>query len=393
MKIKLVILVIFSIGISTIVPSQNYYQIADTLKCWRTMGCGCGVLMVIGGCDTRTNRFYGDTIINSKSYLKVHETLDSLQQNWYIPGYIYEDTNSNQVYYRNLDNEEGLIYDFNLSVNDIVEVYNLYMFFPFSIPYKCYQIDSVLIGNDFRKRFFMSYLGNLVPEPDDIWIEGIGSINGVLTSGYSESGWCGGFFELLCYYENDSLIYMASPFNTCFLNNFYPDILSETYDTAYIGTDYFFQVLISDTTQNDSINWIDEVMPQGFWMDTINGIIHGNPQTLGSYRCIVILKNWGYRIDMLDANIVVSYPLKVESLDNMNYQIFPNPTEGLLFIENLSSESIYIEIINIMGKKLIEKIVETNIILDLYQYPRGIYCLKTRNLKGLSSSSKIIVKK
>ena len=58
------------------------------------------------------------------------------------------------------------------------------------------SIDSVLIGNNYRQRTNLHPLWGGHEE----WIEGIGSISGILHNSFGLIG--GNYFELLCYYEN-----------------------------------------------------------------------------------------------------------------------------------------------------------------------------------------------
>ncbi len=50
------------------------------------------------------------------------------------------------------------------------------------------------------------------------WIEGIGSTEGVVYSGYSLI--TGSDFMLLCFYENDTLSYIDSSYNECYYNTY-----------------------------------------------------------------------------------------------------------------------------------------------------------------------------
>jgi hypothetical protein len=49
----------------------------------------------------------------------------------------------------------------------------------------------------------------------EIWIEGIGSNRGILESG--TANYIGGWRWLLCFYQNEELVYMNPNYNSCFL--------------------------------------------------------------------------------------------------------------------------------------------------------------------------------
>jgi len=375
----------------SLIYCQSNYQIADTIKKWNNLACG--YTLIVCACHTHTIRFLGDTVIDSKDYLKVLESIDSLPQNWNVVGFIHEDSLSHEVYFRNLNNEEGMIYDFSLSINDTVIIFNTYMGFPYAVPLICYQIDSITINNNFRTRYFLSWAYRPFPEEDDIWIEGIGSLYGIFNSAYTVTGFCGGFRELLCYSENDSLIYMNPPFYQCYMDEFYPKILDESYDTAFVGVSYEFPISSTDTNANDSVTWASHIMPQNFWLDTVNGIIHGNPVTPGNFRCWVFVKNWGYQVDWLDTNIVVTYPLSITSPKKTKVKIFPNPTDGLVNVEIYPLSEKILRLYSSYGKLLFESMSDRpTTSVDLSKFPSGLYCLSIYDKIKNSNDYQVIVK-
>jgi len=77
-------------------------------------------------------------------------------------------------------------------------------------------------------------------------------------------------------------------------------------------------------------------------------------------------------IDFTEMNITVNFN-KILNLENKNYPIvFPNPTEGILFVDNNRLKEI--GIYNLQGK-LIKATISKNQI-DLSEYPSGLYLLK-----------------
>ena len=139
-----------------------------------------------------------DTIIANQNYRKLTQTLR--WQTDYV-GAIRENQQKSVFFYAKTDSTERLLYKFGLSVGDSLNIRRNTA----QNPIKVLAIDSVLIGNNFRKRYLLNTptLG-----VKDYWIEGIGSTKGLF---YTQSGI---EFEnratLLCFYNNNLLEYKNS---------------------------------------------------------------------------------------------------------------------------------------------------------------------------------------
>ena len=156
--------------------------------------------------STSNIRFTYDTIISLKTYKVVEGSTDSLHLAWSAFGIIREDT-TGKVYYRTfVDNTEGVLYDFDLGMGDSIHHPSL----PLSSFYMHVNaVDSVYIYDKFHKR--------IVFAENETWIEGVGSLCGVLMSGYGTI--VGAQHFLLCYYEHDTLKYKNPDFTECYYNN------------------------------------------------------------------------------------------------------------------------------------------------------------------------------
>lgn len=153
-------------------------------------------------------KFSGDTVINSAHYKKVLSSQDSLQNNYFVTGYIYEDS-TGKVFYQTLnDTTIRMLYDFNVEVGDTVDIDSFFLPLELIVD----TIDSVFIYNRYLKRIVLSNVNC----PFEEWIEGIGSLCGVLNVGCS--GVVGTIDELLCYYENDTLKYSNPAYPHCYYN-------------------------------------------------------------------------------------------------------------------------------------------------------------------------------
>lgn len=183
--------------------SQDYFPLVDTVKLWSNLW-----FTAPGGPpphEFKTNyiKFSGDTIIDSNHYKEVLISWDSLHINWEPIGFIREDS-TKQVYYRNIDNSlEGILYDFNAEIDDTIRL----SYFENGSDLIVQYIDSIFIDGKFRKRLLFA---------EEEWIEGIGSLCGILNSGTGTIS--GGVFRLLCFYMSDILIYSNPDYQECYLN-------------------------------------------------------------------------------------------------------------------------------------------------------------------------------
>jgi len=199
---------IYAIILAMTVSCIAYGQISKTLvaenklwsNLWQTANGGPPPHEMI----TNYIKFSADTLIGDEIYKKVLESTDELQADFTVIGYIREDS-LKKVYYRDKNETESkLLYDFGAEIGDSI------MTGEFVLVVE--TIDSVLINNEYLKRIELSNEG-LVGEQ---WIEGIGSLSGILSSGYH--GITGGKYDLLCFYENEELIYSNPEFENCFYN-------------------------------------------------------------------------------------------------------------------------------------------------------------------------------
>lgn len=182
-----------------------------------------------------------DTIFNDIVYSKLLFSSDSLQTQWSVLGIIRE--SSKKVYYKeNKALSEILLYDFNLNVADSFEVHeNVKM---------C--VDSIIEINT-RKHFYFS-LNNQKTR----WIEGIGSIAGLLDNGEGLT-MVGNISKLLCCSHYDLTLYKNPDYESCFLltnianansNSF---ILKQNFPNPFSNNTYI-EVFIEQLQPNTCLN-------------------------------------------------------------------------------------------------------------------------------------------
>ena len=169
--------------------------------------------------ETENIKFEGDTTIDLVDYKKVFRSIDQSQTEWEPYGYIRE-TVDEKVYYRTDSTPDYLLYDFDLALNDIVEVYgivgygNNYSLSP--ITFFVSDIDSVEIDSELRGRYHLNPVisNDTLPDVSDVWIEGIGSTSGIL---HWEAYFVGGdSYQLLCFSQNDELLFQNPSYTSCY---------------------------------------------------------------------------------------------------------------------------------------------------------------------------------
>lgn len=138
----------------------------------------------------------GDTVIASKAYKKLYRKYDEPSSEWeYIYG-MREDSTRKVYFVLRGDEEERLLYDFNLQLNDsffICNQANIYVA----------VIDTVILLNgEPRKRIQFD------PGPET-WIEGIGSLDGIVADGgiYYCNTTLEVFPFLNCFVEDGEVLY------------------------------------------------------------------------------------------------------------------------------------------------------------------------------------------
>lgn len=167
-----------------------------------------------------------DTAINSTVYKKVLTSSGFYYSTDSIFGYIREDALTKRVYFLSNDffnpDTERLLYDFSINTGDTVEVFSYLFCQNVANTFVVTSTDSImLLNNEKRKVWNLTSLDPLnFPNhiyPTDKWVEGIGSINGLVFSGCYDDPTTNSFIsELLCFYTNDYHLYIHQQYDTCF---------------------------------------------------------------------------------------------------------------------------------------------------------------------------------
>ena len=151
--------------------SSVYHPFPDSNAMWNVhaIGYNGGMCSIVDPMYTDYYFSYyisGDTVINNVSYHKIYSSgyshehciLDSTVDNWWTWNATYEfafrqDLNQKKIYF--YTNQEYLKYDFSLNVGDTAPEQGCVVIS---------SIDSVLIGMNYRKRFYLSKRSTIFPD-------------------------------------------------------------------------------------------------------------------------------------------------------------------------------------------------------------------------------------
>ena len=187
----------------------TYDSTVTESKVWSSLAGGYGSFMIECCYMTTFVKLVADPSIGSSVSRKlVLISTDSLKT-WMNVGSLLEA--NKKIYFRDLNNNQGLIYDFGATPGSLILVQNFY-YGNYSDNVRVAGIDTVNYMGKYRKRFKIKYNKD---NYTDYWIEGIGSSQGILNSCLSLVG---GFRELLCVHENDTLIYQNAERGACYID-------------------------------------------------------------------------------------------------------------------------------------------------------------------------------
>jgi len=152
-----------------------------------------------------------DTVINGESYTNLRYSQDETQNIWYDYGGFIRETPEGKVYFMRIGLPEGLIYDFGAQIGDTVVVLNQELI-PEPIHFVVISEDSLLLEDGWHR---MMVLEDEAFPGEEVWIEGVGSISGLVKSGLNAFGSTCGDFDLLCSSDDAIAIYMNPEYPTC----------------------------------------------------------------------------------------------------------------------------------------------------------------------------------
>ncbi len=202
------------------------------------------VLIESDSIGTQYYKLISDTIISGIKYFKLYSSNDL--NNWKIKALLNEDSTDQKIFC-----DGTLIYDFKLKIRDtiIINVFELVVD----------TIDSIRIGSNNYKRI---RLNNYFFKRID-WIEGIGASIGPISIMNRFGDMCQTDYidTLLCFYNNDTLIYQTN--NFCFYKTNYLKINNIEKQVQYLISPNPIKDYFTIKSQNNDQYFINIYNNQG----------------------------------------------------------------------------------------------------------------------------------
>lgn len=205
--IRKLLFLILSVFMSSGLSAQQNLLQADRL--WSMVEVHC-----LPAGNTYTSHFLkagNDTTINGETYSILRYSQDETQQEWFDYGGFIRETPDGKVYYTRSGLEEGLIYDFGATLGDTVEVLN-HELIPETLYMAVILEDSILLEDGWHR---MLVLEDENFPGEETWIEGVGSVSGLVKSCLNAFGSACGDFDLLCSSDSGQEIYINPEYPAC----------------------------------------------------------------------------------------------------------------------------------------------------------------------------------
>ena len=222
--------------------------------------------------------------------------------------------------------DEVLLYDFNLTVGDTVNV-NW-----FDQKLGVLEESEVQVNGNMRRMLGLAeyYEDGTIGEVEEYWIEGVGSTYGFLNSGYEAM--VGAYIQLLCYHENGNLIWDNEEFDDCVMNSngapspFAPQGAEWYFNvSSFMGSpiSYYHMEVLGDTIiqgHDCSIitrQFLDGAEPQYVYEG--NNKVYWYNQTLGRFTTLYdfdaeVGESWICEIDEC------SFEIRVDSIEEVTWE-------------------------------------------------------------------------
>jgi len=156
-------------------------------------------------------KFSGDTTVQQTQYKKLYISEDEQKKDWELNS-LWLERNDSIFKYWPWTSETKLVYDFNITEKDSFRVDEFLTLY----------VDSVHVkewGGKLRKHWYMSSSG-FEQCGTTVWIEGVGNIDIFLLS--TNCNLVGAITSLLCFTENNKLVYQNPEYNDCYINSEVP---------------------------------------------------------------------------------------------------------------------------------------------------------------------------
>ena len=220
MKTKAIFLLWMLLLVSSTAEAQSYQPLLSDNAVWTTMW-GDAEMGWWGEFAHAKYQVMGDSVLNGTTYHRCYVCDDWTVTDdcWQFLALLREDVATQRVYVVPYGTEiERLLYDFSLSVGDIITVYtaihsqpNCYVDPPEASLMEVIQVD--VDGAEKKHLYLRDTWTNYVEE----WLEGTGSTsNGLFFPGFTNHIWLDGPKpSLICQEESGDLRYLAPQYTTC----------------------------------------------------------------------------------------------------------------------------------------------------------------------------------
>lgn len=114
--------------------------------------------------------------------------------------------------------------------------------------------------------------------------------------------------------------------------------------------------------------------------------------TAPTYEKYIFYVSYRTSHPMLHVTKDTLYPdmnVSTHSLQKNSFSIYPNPTTGKVFIENLPEQTETITVFDVLGK-VMKRLKTTSNTLSIENLPNGIYWVEVKTLEGVLGRQKII---
>lgn len=189
--------------------TQTYHPLVESNKIWTTAHT-YGHPNVI---NSDAIKFDGDTTINGTVYKIAYRSTDNAQTTWNRYGFIREE--DKKIYWLSWSGgaPNNLIYDFDADTGDTVYLFADPMGFYFVVD--SIGETTMLTGESRRTTYLSGHDPGGFTMGNDTWVEGMGSMYGVLQSGTGVL--IGDNPQLICFTQNDTLKYHNPNFELCYV--------------------------------------------------------------------------------------------------------------------------------------------------------------------------------
>ena len=156
-------------------------------------------------------------------------------------------------------------------------------------------------------------------------------------------------------------------------------------NTSLTGCCYSPVLILQKVDLNDSVSWFFD--NDSLKVNSKHKTVIYHPTAIGDYF-VKVTDSLGCYTQT--SNTVHIYMLNVPEISNIQINLFPNPTKGIVNITSEALNNSTVELYNWIGLQLEKKIVSgDNLSIDLSKYPAGSYSIIVHTSKGQLSGTVI----